>query len=204
MRSKQKQYLKYIVLCCLFFSMAACSSSRTRVVLLPEENADTGGAVVVGEGSDATVLDTPMASAEVDSRGNVKQGKTTQEEVEQDFSAALAAIPPEPVSFTLYFEKGTTVVLDISKDTLEDLFAEVSKRQAAEVQITGHTDTVGTMSENDELSTQRAETIKVMLVARGLESNFIRAVGRGERDLLVPTDDNVHEAKNRRVEVIVR
>ena len=204
MRLKLNIIAQYSVLFCLLLLMAACSSTRTRVVLLPEENSSSKGSVVVGEGSSATVLDTPMTAADVDNSGRVKTKNVTQEEVEKDFSAALAATPPKPISFTLYFETGSTVVLDISKDTLEELFKEVANRQAVEVQITGHTDTVGRMTDNDLLSTQRAEVIKEMLISRGLQSNFIRAVGRGERELLVQTPDNVHETKNRRVEVIVR
>ena len=43
-----------------------------------------------------------------------------------------------------------------------------------------------------------------MLIEQGLQAGFIRAVGRGERELLVPTAKNFSEPKNRRVEVIVR
>jgi OOP family OmpA-OmpF porin len=204
MRSEQKLIFKCSAFFCLVLLIAACSSTRTLVVLLPDENNSAKGAVVVGQGSETTVLDTPMMAAKVDNRGRVKTEKITQKEVEKDFSAALAAMPPKPISFVLYFETGSTVVLDISKETLEGLFEEVAKRQAVEVQITGHTDTVGTKSDNDRLSTQRAESIKEMLIYRGLRSNFVRAVGRGERELLVSTLDNVHETKNRRVEVIVR
>ena len=204
MRAGQSNILKWFTFFCLFVLMAACSGTRTLVVLLPDENDNAKGAVVVGQGSTATVLDTPMTAAQVDNRGRIKKENITPQAVEKDFSAALAATPPEPISFTLYFETGSTVVLDVSIDTLEKLFEEVAKRQAVEVQITGHTDTVGTTSDNDRLSTQRAETIKEMLISKGLRSNFIRAVGRGERELLVSTPDNVHETKNRRVEVIVR
>jgi len=204
MRLKLIIIAQYSALFCLLILLAACSSTKTRVILLPEESSNSQGAVVVGEGSSATVLDTPMTAAEVGSSGRVKTENVTQAEVEKYFSAALAATPPKPISFTLYFETGSTVVLDISKETLADLFEEVANRQAVEVQITGHTDTVGATDDNDKLSTQRAEAIKEMLITRGIQSNFIRAVGRGERELLVQTPDNVEKTKNRRVEVIVR
>ena len=72
------------------------------------------------------------------------------------------------------------------------------------MQVTGHTDTVGREENNDKLSTERAGVIKNMLIEQGLQAGFIRAVGRGERELLVPTANNFSEPKNRRVEVIVR
>jgi OOP family OmpA-OmpF porin len=87
---------------------------------------------------------------------------------------------------------------------LEALFAEVAKRQAVEVQVTGHTDRVGSDADNDRLSLQRAEAVRTMLIQRGINSNFLRAVGRGEREPLIPTPDEQAEPRNRRVEVIVR
>lgn len=204
MRSERKKNIKWsAIFCLLLLTAVGCSSTKTLVVLLPDDNSPNG-AVAIGQGNTTTVLDKPMTAARVGPDGRVNKENITQEDVEKDFSKALAAIPPKPVSFTLYFEESTTVVLDSSKDTLEKLFEEVAKRQAVEVQITGHTDTVGATFDNDQLSIQRAETIKEMLISKGLKSNFIRAVGRGERELLISTPDNVEEPRNRRVEVIVR
>jgi OmpA-OmpF porin, OOP family len=212
MRSEQKNFLKWSAFLCILLLTAVCCSSiktkppeqiKTLVVLLPDGNSPNG-AMAVGQGSTITVLDTPLTAAKVGSDGRVEKVNITQEEVEREFSEALAAIPLEPVSFTLYFEEGSTSVLSISKDTLQKIFEEVAKRQASEVQITGHTDTVGDAADNDKLSTQRAEAIKEMLISKGLKSNFIRAVGRGERELLVSTPDNTNEPKNRRVEVLIR
>ena len=186
-----------------FLLTAACSTARTRVVLLPDKDGTTG-AIAVLQGEKETVLDAPMTSAEVGAWGQIEKGAVTPDEVQQKFSQALAAQPPDPISFVLYFEEGTTVVLPESRGTLTALFSEVDARQAVEVQVTGHTDTVGQREDNDHLSTKRAETIKQMLIEKGLRASFIRAVGRGERQLLIPTADNVAEIKNRRVEVIVR
>jgi outer membrane protein OmpA-like peptidoglycan-associated protein len=72
------------------------------------------------------------------------------------------------------------------------------------VLVTGHTDTVGDAAGNDRLSAQRAERVKGYLVAIGIAAGRIRTAGRGERELLVPTADNVEEPRNRRVEISVR
>jgi outer membrane protein OmpA-like peptidoglycan-associated protein len=204
MKSEQKKIIGWAtVLCLLLLLTVSCSSTKALIVLLPDENS-AHGAVAISQGDGVTVLDTPMTSARVDTRGRVEKEAITQAEVEKNFAEALAALPPKPISFTLYFEEGSTVVLKDSKDTLSELFAEVAKRQAVEVEVTGHTDTVGKQSDNDRLSEQRAQAIREMLIAQGLKSNFIRAVGRGSRELLIPTPDNVREPRNRRVEVIVR
>ena len=189
--------------CIVTLLLAACSTNKTLVALLPEES-DTSGAVNVGEGARAVVLDSPLTIATVDTRGNIDKAAVTQEEIQRIFGEALAAQPPKPLSFTLYFSIASTEVTPESQPILEALLAEVAKRQAVEVQVTGHTDRVGTDANNDRLSLERAEAVRDMLVQRGLKSNFIRAVGRGEREPLIPTPDEQPELRNRRVEVIVR
>jgi OmpA-OmpF porin, OOP family len=87
---------------------------------------------------------------------------------------------------------------------LRELLAEVARRQAVEAQVTGHTDTVANDAYNDRLSMERAQAVKEMLIKQGIQTKYIRAVGRGKRELLVQTPDGVRESKNRRVEVIVR
>ena len=191
------------VTCALALSLVACSTAKTFVVLLPEEN-NAASAVTIGEGAGASVLNAPMTSATVDSTGNVNRAVVSQEEVQKTFGEALAAQPPKSMSFTLYFDTASTEVTRDSQATLAALFAEVARRQVVEVQVTGHTDRVGTDASNDRLSLERAQAVKEMLIQRGLKATFIRAVGRGEREPLVPTPDEQPEARNRRVEVIVR
>lgn len=183
--------------------LSGCASVNTFVVLLPEEGG-APSAVTVGEGSGRTVLDKPYSAATVDTQGKIETKTVTAEEAKLTFAEALAAQPPQAVSFTLYFETNSTEVTPASRATLDALFAEVAKRQAVEVQVTGHTDRVGSAADNDRLSLQRAETVRAMLAQRGIKADFIRAVGRGEREPLIQTPDEQAEPRNRRVEVTVR
>jgi OOP family OmpA-OmpF porin len=186
----------------LFFSGCA-TTTNTLVVLLPEEG---GGAtaVTVGAGSQRTILDKPYSAAAVDRDGNIANKILTAEAAKRTFADALAAQPPQPLSFMLYFETNSVEVTAASRATLDGLLAEVAKRNAVEVQVTGHTDRVGSIPDNDRLSLQRAEAVRAMLIQRGIQASFLRAVGRGEREPLVPTADEQPEPRNRRVEVIVR
>jgi outer membrane protein OmpA-like peptidoglycan-associated protein len=63
---------------------------------------------------------------------------------------------------------------------------------------------VGGLDYNDQLSRARAERTREMLVSLGIPADRIEAAGRGKRELLVHTDENVSEARNRRVEINVR
>jgi outer membrane protein OmpA-like peptidoglycan-associated protein len=183
--------------------LSSCATVKTFVVLLPEESG-APSAVTVGEGNQQAILETPLSAVAVDARGNVEKTTITTEEVNRTFADALAAQPPKSISFTLYFDTNSTEVATGSQPALAALLAEVAQRPAVEVQVTGHTDRVGTETDNDRLSLERAEAVRSMLIQRGIKASFIRAVGRGEREPLVPTPDEQPEPRNRRVEVIVR
>ena len=183
--------------------VSGCASVNTYVVLLPQEDG-TPAAVMVGAGNQSALLDKPYSVATVDAQNRIQTKVVTAEEAQRTFGDALAAQPLPAISFILYFETNSVEVTVASRPTLDELFAAVAKRQAVEVQVTGHTDRVGSVADNDRLSLQRAEAVRAMLINRGINSNFLRAVGRGEREPLVPTADEQPEPRNRRVEVIVR
>jgi outer membrane protein OmpA-like peptidoglycan-associated protein len=199
----RKRLVVYGIFCLVACLLTACTRTKELVVVLPEEEGKVGG-VVIGEGARAVELDTPYAAAKIDTQGRIKQAVVTPEDVAQRFAHALAAQPPPSLRFVLYFAEGTTDVVSESQTILIALLAEVAKRQAVEVQVTGHTDRVGSVATNDRLALDRAQAVRDMLLQRGLHASFIRAVGRGEREPLVPTPDEQPEPRNRRVEVIVR
>ena len=189
--------LLYVVL------LSACSTRQELVVLLPGEDGEVGTVAIAGP-QRTTILDTPRGSATIDTKGRVKKDTLSEEDINRTFAEALAAQPPRALSFTLYFFEKSTRIVPGSRATLAALFAEVAKRQAVEVEITGHTDRVGKVQDNDRLSAERAEAIRDVLIKHGLRAHFVRAVGRGEREPLIPTPDEQDEPQNRRVEVIVR
>jgi outer membrane protein OmpA-like peptidoglycan-associated protein len=172
-------------------------------VLLPGEDGQVG-AVAIAEPQRTTLLNTPLEAAKIDTQGRVTKDTLSEADVQRTFAEALAARPPKALSFTLYFLANSTEIMPDSRATLAALLAEAAKRQAVEVQITGHTDRVGKVEDNDRLSIERAEAIRDVLIKNGLRASFIRAVGRGEREPLIPTPDEQAESRNRRVEVFVR
>ena len=184
------------------FMVSACGKSEL-IVLLPGDDGKVGE-IAVEKNGHTVVLDHALQAAEVSSFGNVSSSSISTEEVDQTFAAALAAQPKKPSSFVLYFLAGTTELASGSRTQLAELFAEIERRQWPEVQVTGHTDRVGKISNNDHLARDRASAVRLWLIEQGLSETLISAVGRGEREPLVPTEDEISEAKNRRVEIIVR
>lgn len=174
------------------------------IVLLPEKDG-RATAVTVTQGSSQVVLDRPYAAASAAAAaGGVRPSQSSAAEVQAKFGAALAAQPPRPASFVLYFVEGGDALTDESKAVVERVFGEIAARPAPDIAVIGHADSVGNATANDALSLQRAETIRRELLRRGIAPENVLASGRGERELLVPTADNVDEPRNRRVEIIVR
>ena len=191
-----------LALALLAVLLAGCAQQTGTVVLLPEKD---GGAtaVVVRQGEQAVVLDQPYAAARQTTAGP-RAYTATPQEVQAQFGAALAAQPNRPKSFTLYFVEGRDEFTDSSKQILTDVLSEIAKHPVPDIVVVGHTDSVGSDQFNDALALRRAETVRLLLIGQGLAPESIVAVGRGKRDLLVKTPDGVAEARNRRVEIVVR
>ena len=182
--------------------LAACAQTRDTIVLLPEKDGRPTALIVNNAGKQVT-LNQPYAGAHTGAR-DVSGYQSGPGDVQTTFGQALSAQPPRPVSFQLYFIEGSDVFTDETKRIVEQIFAEIANRPAPDVAVVGHTDRVGSDESNDALSLRRAETVRRELMGRGIATENIRASGRGEREPLVPTADNVSEPRNRRVEIIVR
>lgn len=181
--------------------LSACASER--VILLPSADGRPSGVVVRDQGGEI-VLDKPYA-ASVRRSGSVSGYQATPDEVKERFGDALAALPPRAASYTVYFKLGSSEILtEESVAEFEKVKADLAARSAGEIRVIGHTDRVGSEQSNDAFSLKRAGAVLELLVAAGIKPALIEIAGRGEREPLVPTADEVAEAKNRRVEISVR
>ena len=183
-------------------SLAACAPA-TRVVLLPQEGLPTA-AVTVQARQGQVVLDQPYAVAEVASSGSVDTAQTNAQQVEKRYGQLLSVQPAAEQRFTLLFMPGGAQLTPESSAALADVLARATERPGGEVIIIGHTDRVGSVESNDTLSLQRAQAVRQLVIDRGFDPNRVEAVGRGEREPVVQTADEVEEPKNRRAEIVVR
>ncbi len=189
--------LPLFVLCLL---LGACASER--VVLLPSTDGSPGK-VIVRDAAGERVLDQPYA-ATARRLGINRPTVTEAAQVEVRYGETLRALPPRPTSYTVYFETGTDTMTPASAQAFVGVKREIAERPAVEVMVIGHTDRVGSPAENDPLSRQRAELVRDQLVAEGVPVEKLEVAGRGEREPLVPTADDVDEPRNRRVEISIR
>lgn len=174
------------------------------VVLLPDADGKAG-AVELRTAKARQSLDTPFASATSNARGRFINRTEEGQVVQQRFASTLAARPGVPISFVLVFEFGSAQdVAPAFQPVLQQLLAQAANYPAPEITVIGHTDRVGSVTDNDRLSLERAQTVRDLLVQAGVDPATITIAGRGEREPAVATDDEVPRAENRRVEINLR
>lgn len=174
------------------------------VVLLPDAGGTVGRAAV-SNASGAVDLASARAFTLVSASEAPTRVKTMSEgDVQKIFGAALAALPPPPQQFTLFFRFDSEELTEASRTMLQDVLRAVKERPSVDVVVLGHTDTTGTAARNFELGLRRANTVRTLLVDAGLGRSSIDVTSFGERELLVPTADGVFEPRNRRVDITVR
>ncbi|WP_390348430.1 OmpA family protein [Variovorax boronicumulans] len=185
--------------------LAACSSPGTRVVLLPQADG-TPSAVVVRAKDGEEVLSKPYqrATAAVGASGAPVVDQADAAKVQAENKPLFDMRPPIPQRYTVFFEVGTTTLTAASQQIMTEALAAALARSGGDIVVTGHTDTKGAGEQNDQLSRRRAQEVVQLFVERQFPANRIEAVGRGERDLAVPTADEVDEPRNRRVTIEVR
>lgn len=100
----------------------------------------------------------------------------------------------------IYFDFDKSKLSRVSKNVLLN-FLDKNKTNFSSYIILGHTDTKGTKAYNLSLSLNRAETIKKILLNKGIQEKNISILGKGEEETAVNTPDETKHPANRRAEV---
>ena len=179
--------------------------ATTLIALLPDpESGATGHARVTNEFGKAN-LAAARAATQVKSDGPPGAVYTISEaDVTRLFGAALAALPPEPQHFTLYFKFESDALTDEASRKVPEILAAVKRLAVPEVAVIGHTDTLGDADANIALGLKRAKSVQSVLLDAGIAPALIEVASHGEADQLVKTRNNRAEPRNRRVEISVR
>jgi len=87
------------------------------------------------------------------------------------------------------------------RSTLDQVSQTLGSYQSTYVDVTGHTDSVGTESINQRLSDERARAVADYLSARGVNRARIATRGFGKSQPIASNADEAGRAQNRRVEI---
>ena len=110
----------------------------------------------------------------------------------------------EPIILTnLFFRSGSHELLPESDTELDFLTDLLNKHKGIKIRISGHTDDVGSVEDNQLLSERRASSVKQALIERNIEADRVEVRGYGESVPIATNQTPEGRRQNRRVEFVI-
>ncbi len=98
------------------------------------------------------------------------------------------------------FDSGTASIRKSSNKALNEVAETLKTHASVRLEITGHTDDQGKPEMNLALSAQRANAVKIYLVAKGVDGSRIITKGAGSEQPIADNKTKAGRAQNRRIE----
>ena len=134
---------------------------------------------------------------------SVPQGSINYNLAQYLGGAGSQELPKTFVFDHLNFTPGSTQLTPDSVTTVNDLATVLKAYPGAHIELAGYTDNTGSPVTNQQLSLQRANTVKQMLTDSGVSTDRISTVGHGQQRPLTTNDTEEGRAQNRRTELTV-
>ncbi|MFU6844187.1 OmpA family protein [Pseudomonas aeruginosa] len=99
------------------------------------------------------------------------------------------------------FQTGSTELSPAAQFNLDKLSNSFKQYGDNNIEVTGHTDSVGSNASNIELSQKRAISVGKHLIAQGIDKNRIQVYGAGPSQPIASNGTEEGRAQNRRVEI---
>jgi outer membrane protein OmpA-like peptidoglycan-associated protein len=101
------------------------------------------------------------------------------------------------------FDTGKYALRPGAREKLAKIAGIVLAYPSLELEVEGHTDSVGTDEYNMQLSENRADAVRDFLVQQGINTSSIAARGLGKSQPVATNDTAAGRQQNRRVELVV-
>ena len=133
------------------------------------------------------------------------EGRTQNRRVEIIAIAEPRALDAIRFPSVVLFPRRSAELTDQGKEVLANQLQEARDMlsRATYIEVIGHTDDVGDEDYNQELSEQRAESVRNYLIEADIDGSKMVAVGAGESMPIASNKTDEGRAENRRVEVMV-
>jgi outer membrane protein OmpA-like peptidoglycan-associated protein len=100
----------------------------------------------------------------------------------------------------IFFDTNKFLIKDESRPELQKLLGFLMLNKAVKIEVSGHTDNVGSDQSNQILSENRAKSVYQYLIANGIDASRLSFKGYGETQPIATNDTDEGRAKNRRTE----
>lgn len=129
-------------------------------------------------------------------------------EIKQKTDPVIRNIPMQKIAEgnvmvlnNIFYETDKYELQPSSFPELDQLVTFLTNNPGITVEISGHTDDIGSADYNLELSERRAESVVNYLVSKGIDAKRLTYKGFGESAPVAPNDTEDGRAKNRRTEI---
>lgn len=162
------------------------------------------GGAYAQEAQDPPSVDSIISSLKTDTPA-AEQGQTRAlRPGAASMSTAPAPAPvskPASINMQINFEYNSSEISGSSERTMATLAKALASPQleGRKFTVIGHTDASGSAAYNKALSDRRAAAVRNYLMRNGVAASRLKAMGKGESELLNTDDPNA--AENRRVEI---
>jgi OmpA-OmpF porin, OOP family len=100
------------------------------------------------------------------------------------------------------FDTGKATIRSESYPQLDVVADFMTHKRSARVEISGHTDNVGSSKVNKTLSAKRAQACRNYIMTRGVDGSRLTAVGYGDERPVASNDTQEGRQQNRRIEAV--
>lgn len=163
---------------------------------------DPTGDAVIANITDAAGCDSAVAAGDIASGTAMSAyaANTLMTPIQQELQ-----YEKHTVSAVALFDFNKAVLKEQGKAELQKLGADIRAQgmSVGDIDVIGHTDSVGSDRYNQALSVRRAMAVRDYLVSEGIDAGIIDAMGKGESDPVASNDTDAGRAQNRRVEIHV-
>lgn len=157
---------------------------------------ELGGSLVYSPPADFTG-DDEFSYTVGDNRGRIATGKVA-------ISVTLRPVPALPEDQVVRFEYKQLLLTEESQSRIDAIVERIREQPEIFIEVLAYTDNVGSAAYNQRLSELRADALRRMLIAAGIDGGRIEAFGMGENDPIADNATDEGRALNRRGEVRFR
>ncbi|AOO65019.1 OmpA family protein [Sulfurospirillum halorespirans] len=196
--------LALLGLCLGAILFSGCASKDVQITLLPEEEGKVGVISVADRKGDTHTINKAYEALDVSQKGEITSKLETEESVKLKYAEVLGALPQKPQSFLFFFSFDSAVLETKQLEELKVVARLIRENSIVEIISIGHSDSAGDKEYNKTLSLQRAKNVADKLVVYGVPRSLLQLQYYGDANPLEPTTNTKPNAKNRRVEIILK
>ncbi len=127
-------------------------------------------------------------------------GASPDEPTVKDFYLEKLQIGTKVVLENIYFETNKATLKPESFDQLNQVVKFLENNESVRLEISGHTDNIGSLKYNTKLSEERAKAVVDYLISKGIDASRLESKGYAFNQPIAPNNTTEGREKNRRVE----